>query len=42
LDKGEVTVFTIALWMDGEIKNIGNEKLFSDKEKSKYAKFFED
>jgi hypothetical protein len=38
----DVAVFPIALWINGEIKNIGEEKLFPENEKSKYAKFFED
>ncbi|MCL1993738.1 MAG: SWIM zinc finger family protein [Spirochaetes bacterium] len=34
-------VFPIALWLDGKLKNIDEEKLFPDEKKSTYAKFFE-
>jgi hypothetical protein len=41
-DEGnEAEVFPIALWINGEIINSGDEKLFDDKAKSEYSKFFE-
>jgi hypothetical protein len=33
-------VFPIALWINGEIKNSGEENLFADDKKSDYEKFF--
>ena|GEM_PF-3365976 len=38
----QAAIFPIAVRINGESKNIGEEKLFSLSEKSEYAKFFED
>jgi hypothetical protein len=41
-DSFGATVTPVAIWMNGEIINIGVEKLFSNDKKSEYAKFFKD
>ena len=39
-DKYETSIFPIAYWKSGELKNFGNDQLFVDKKSSNFAKFF--
>jgi len=40
-DKYETSIYPIAYWKGGELKNFGKEKLFADKKSSNFARFFE-
>jgi len=39
-DKYEASIFPIAFWKSGELKNIGKERIFTGKKPSSFAKFF--
>jgi len=39
-DRYEASIFPIAFWKNGELKNMGRERLYTDKKASNFAKFF--